>query len=185
MPPRISRAGAGASTTPFEHDRQAYFGRRVTITRNWAGITSRRSDHRRGNGPPDRFLILLCLTDLVQIAATAADRCLRLDDFFDPRQMLGQRATIAIPGFGRTRFGWVNRLIFNMDRGNRRLNVFQRQCELIGSDLLGFAPENRLSEGCNQQFQPINPLLLALIPRPSHDQQRLQGIHVIGEIGSA
>ena len=30
MPPEIRRAGAGACTTPFEQDRQAYFGRRVT-----------------------------------------------------------------------------------------------------------------------------------------------------------
>ena len=33
MPPGIRRAGAGACATPFEHDRQACFGRRVTMTR--------------------------------------------------------------------------------------------------------------------------------------------------------
>src|ERR1700704_5493822 len=44
MPPSISRAGAGACTTMPVHDRQASFGRLVTITRNCAGITSRRSE---------------------------------------------------------------------------------------------------------------------------------------------
>ena len=43
IPPGISHAGAGACAAPFEHDRQASFGRRVTMTRNWAGITSRPS----------------------------------------------------------------------------------------------------------------------------------------------
>jgi hypothetical protein len=44
MPPSISRAGAGACTTVPGQVRQASFGRRVTITRNCAGITSSRSE---------------------------------------------------------------------------------------------------------------------------------------------
>jgi hypothetical protein len=44
MPPSISRVGAGACTTMPAQARQASFGRRVTMTRNCAGITSRRSD---------------------------------------------------------------------------------------------------------------------------------------------
>ena len=43
-PPWISRSGAGAWTGASAQARQPYFGRRVTITRNWAGITSSRSD---------------------------------------------------------------------------------------------------------------------------------------------
>ena len=43
MPPSIRRAGAGACTTTPSQARQAYFGRLVTRTRNWAGITSSRS----------------------------------------------------------------------------------------------------------------------------------------------
>src|SRR5208337_284135 len=44
MPASISRAGAGACTTAPSQARQAYFGRRVTITLNWAGVTSSRSE---------------------------------------------------------------------------------------------------------------------------------------------
>src|SRR3954449_10892455 len=44
MPPSISRSGAGACTTTPAQARQASFGRRVTSTRNCAGITSSRSD---------------------------------------------------------------------------------------------------------------------------------------------
>jgi len=44
MPPSISRSGAGACTTTPAQARQASFGRRVTSTRNRAGITSSRSD---------------------------------------------------------------------------------------------------------------------------------------------
>src|SRR5215217_3439302 len=44
MPPGISRSGAGACTTTPAQARQASFGRRVTSTRNRAGITSSRSD---------------------------------------------------------------------------------------------------------------------------------------------
>ena len=144
MPPGIRRAGEGAWTTPFKQDRQAYFGRRVTKTRNWAGITSRRSDRRRENDPPDRFLILLHLADLMQATTTAADQCLRLDHLFDARQMLRQGTTVGIPGLGRARFGRINRLIFGMDRSNRRLDIFQRQFILLGIGLLcELPPENR------------------------------------------
>ncbi len=40
----MRRAGAGRCTTTPAQDRQASFGRRVTITRNCAGITSSRSE---------------------------------------------------------------------------------------------------------------------------------------------
>ena len=42
-PPSISHAGARAWVTPCSQDRQAYFGRIVTITRSCAGTMSRRS----------------------------------------------------------------------------------------------------------------------------------------------
>src|SRR5712691_2994527 len=44
MPLLISRSGAGAWATAPSQARQAYFGRCVTITRNWAGILSRRCE---------------------------------------------------------------------------------------------------------------------------------------------
>jgi hypothetical protein len=43
-PPLISRSGAAACTTASSQARQAYLGRCVTITRNCAGITSRRCE---------------------------------------------------------------------------------------------------------------------------------------------
>jgi hypothetical protein len=52
---------------------------------------------------------------------------------------------------------WIT---FGMDRSNRRLDVFQRQFELIRVDLLGFAPEYRLFEGGDQHsFQCIYVIL--------------------------
>jgi hypothetical protein len=41
--PMIRWLGAGAWVTPSVQVRQAYFGRTVTITRNWAGTMSKRS----------------------------------------------------------------------------------------------------------------------------------------------
>ena len=46
MPPFISRVGAGACVTTPSHAWQTNFGRRVTITRYCAAITSSRSNHR-------------------------------------------------------------------------------------------------------------------------------------------
>ena len=99
--------------------------------------------------------------------------------------MLGQRAPVGIPGLGWACFGRINRLIFGMDLGNRCLNIFQRQLELIWIDLLGFAPEHRLLEGCNQHFQPINPRLFAPTAGLGGDQHRLQGVQIVGEVCGA
>ena len=63
---------------------------RVTMTWNWAGTVSRRSDRRRGNGPPGRFLPRLQLADAVQTAAASAGRAIGLDHLFDARQKLRQ-----------------------------------------------------------------------------------------------
>src|ERR1039458_5769284 len=80
MPPSISRAGARACTTPSSQRRQAYFGRRVTSTRNCAGTMSSRS---------------LLLADPVQLAlAAGASPVVDIDDDLDPWQMRRQRAAI-------------------------------------------------------------------------------------------
>lgn len=44
MPPSIRCGFAGAWIMPFSHARHAYFGRRVTSTRNWDGTMSKRSE---------------------------------------------------------------------------------------------------------------------------------------------
>lgn len=48
-----------------------------------------------------------------------------------------------------------------MDHGHSRLQVFQRQVELIGIGLLGFASEGCLLERCDQLLKPLDPLILA------------------------
>lgn len=168
---------------PFEQDRQAYFGRRVTPLAHVNMRCRAADDAELGRDYVKAFGRVIA--DLVQVTPTAADLSIRLDHLFDARQMLGQRTTVGIPGLGWACLGRINRLIFGMDHSNCRLDIFQRQLELIRIDLLGFAPEHRLFEGCNQQFQPINPLLFALIAGPGGDQHRLQGVQIIGEIGGA
>ena len=75
------RLGAGAWTTPSVQPRQAYFGRRVTSTRNWAGMTSSRSE----TSSP-----ITCSG----AAAAGAGVALRFDHHLDPGQMLRQRAAV-------------------------------------------------------------------------------------------
>lgn len=88
------------------------------MTRNWAGITSSRSQTSSPIG--------------LQAAAARADRCRRLDHFLNARQVLGQRTTIGIPRLRRAGFGRVNRFIFSMDRSNRGCDILQRQFILLG-----------------------------------------------------
>ena len=81
MPPSISRAGAGACTTPSSQGRQAYFGRRVTSTRNCAGTMSSRS---LLSSP------IRCNSPWQQRAGLVVD----VDDDLNPRQMRRQRAAV-------------------------------------------------------------------------------------------
>lgn len=76
MPPSMIWAGAGAWITPSAF-LNAYLGRRVTITRNFAGTTSRRSE----TSSPISHLLL----------AGRLSQLFRLNDSFDPFQM-GRKA---------------------------------------------------------------------------------------------
>ena len=97
-PPGTTCSGVCACATACAQRRQAYFGRRVTSTRNCAGITSSRSDRRRGNDPPDRFLTLLPFADPCHLTAAAGTMCAGgLDHPLDPGQMRRQMTAVS-PG---------------------------------------------------------------------------------------
>ena len=118
-PPSISRAGAGACTTPSSHGRQAYLGRR-------------RDEHpelRRHDIQP----LALVFADPVQLAlAAGAGLVVDVDDDLNPRQMRRQRSAIGpalvSPGrpFGRCRLSCC-RLV----ACRRLLDVFQAQQHLV------------------------------------------------------
>ena len=120
-PPSISRAGAGAWATPSVQARQAYFGRRITSTRNCAGTTSRRSDTSspmRCSGPEQHG----------QLSSRDVHHGL------DPRQVGRQGAPVG-PAFGDT------------NRAEARSRCF-RHGLIGGLGLLGLLqPELQLIEG--------------------------------------
>jgi hypothetical protein len=79
--PSISRAGAGACTTPSSHWRQAYFGRIVTSTRNRAGTISSRSllsSPIRCNAPWQQRQVLSSMSMVVTIRGRCAGSAPRL-----------------------------------------------------------------------------------------------------------
>ena len=90
--------------------------------------------------------------------------------------MFGQRAAIGIPGLGRAHPGRIHRVIFGMDLGNRRLDIFKSQLELIRVEPFGFTPEHRLPEGCDQQFQ-------TRVAGMNGDYNRLQRGNIIRKAG--
>ena len=129
-PPSISRAGAGAWTTALSQARQPYLGRRVTITRNCAGI--------------DVEPLGDVLADPVQRAAAArAGRARGLDHHLVPRQVLGQRPAIDTALLPARRLQRrVALLRRGLALGQRLLDVLERQLQLIGiGGLLGAPPE--------------------------------------------
>jgi hypothetical protein len=114
------------------------------------------------------------LADAMQAAAAGAGQAVRLDDLFDARQVLWQRSTIGGTRFGGALGGPILGILFGMDHGHGRFEVFQRQFELVRIALLRFPTEDRLLEGRDQLFQPCDPLVLALVARIRGDQHRLQ-----------
>src|SRR5437763_14189325 len=105
-PPSISRAGAGACTTVPSQVRQAYFGRRVTITWYCAGTTSSRCE---------RSSPITCIAPPQHGQAV-----LRLDDDLDPRQMLGKRPAAGTSPLGAAALQRrVSLLLFGLYLGDR------------------------------------------------------------------
>ena len=95
---------------------------------------SRRSECRRGNGPPGRFLILLRFADLVHNTATAgADQAVGLDDLLDARQCGRQVANGALwcgPGCPVAPFGGTG-FFLGLDLGQRDGQVLEGELPLV------------------------------------------------------
>ena len=159
-PPGTTCSGVCACATACAQRRQAYFGRRVTSTRNCAGITSSRSDRRRGNDPPDRFLTLLPFADPCHLTAAAGTMCAGgLDHPLDPGQM-----TAVSPGLaGRFHALPPQRCLGPFQRSLEhalgQFGIFQGQVELVWRQLLG-ALTKPLALRCAQDiFEPTIGLL--------------------------
>src|SRR2546430_5633816 len=162
MPSSISRSSAGACTTSPAQTWQAYLGRRVTIPLNCAGITSSRSE------------------------TSSPIRCLRppqhahhVDDDLFAWEVDRQRTAIDVPPARRGLLlsgGVVLRR--GVCRRERLFHVFQRQCQLLGIEPFGAAPEAmplQLLDDCGQ------PLELLGMMRPLGQEQSTQAIEIGGE----
>lgn len=97
----------------------------------------------------------------MQATTAGADQTFRLDDLFETGKMLRKGAAIGRAWLVNPVPGGSIRLVFGMDRGNRRFQVFQCQIELVGIGLLGLASEGCLFEGRDQLLKPFDPLILA------------------------
>jgi len=144
---------------------------------------SSRSVHRRGNGPPDRFLILLCLADLVHLpAATGAFQAGGLDDLLDARQVLGQIAAVA-PGRGlfaaRFVIGRGLRVLLFLDFGDRRFEILEGQLPFILAQLLGLLAMHHVVQLRHQMLKAFVDLF-----KRSHTRGcRLQSLECRAVIG--
>ena len=70
-----------------------------------------------------------------------------------------------------------------MDRCDCRLEVLERQFELLRIALLGLVAEGRLPERGHQLFQVLDAVVLALVARLCGDQHRLQSGNIVRKIG--
>ena len=139
-----------------------------------AGILRTTGDDDAELGGDDVEPLRDVLANAMQTAATGAGQAVRLDDLFDARQVLGQRSTIGDTRFGGALGSPILGILFGMDHGHGRFEVFQRQLELVRIALLRPSPKGRLFEGSDQLFQPFYPLVFALLARVRDDQHRFQ-----------
>ena len=161
MPPSISRAGAGACTTPSSQRRQAYFGRRVTSTR----------ELRRHDVQP----LALVLADPVQLTlAAGAGLAVDIDDDLDPWQMRRQRAAIGASLLGpRGSFGRSRLICYRRIARRRLLDVFEAEQHLIFRQRLGPAPKTVPLQLLDDLAQPLTLALLG-------EQHRFQRLEIVG-----
>jgi len=125
MPPSTSLGSAGACTTTSSQLRQAHFGRRVTITRNWAGTMSRRSEE-------------ILAHDVQHSLAARADLVGDVDNLLDTRQVRGQCTAVgaALPGANlplRRIAGVLRGEALGLDL----LDLFQAQQQLVNGQKRG------------------------------------------------
>lgn len=75
--------------------------------------------------------------------------------------------------FGRPILG----ILFGVECGDAALDILEREVELVWVQPLGLSPKERLLEGRHQGFK-------SLVPRFDDKDPRLQGIDIVGQIGS-
>jgi len=113
-------------------------------------------------------------------AATGAGPVLGLDDYFNPRQMLRERAAAGSALLGTALpQPRVSPFLRGLGRGDRLLEILQRQAELIGIEPLRVPAELQALQLADQLPQPVvligEPGLLrafgiALGPRRQHQR---------------
>ena len=162
IPPSISRAGAGACTTPSSHWRQAYFG----------PDRDQHPELRRHDIQP----LALVFADPVQRApAAAAGFVVDVDGGLNPRQMRRQRAAIGSPlrnsglSRGRCRLLRARRIT-----GRRLLDVFQPQQHLVLGQRL--RPAAKLVA-----LQVLDDLTQPFVLHPLGEQHRFQRLGIVGQ----
>jgi len=130
-------------------------------------MKSSRSVCRRGNGPPDRFLILLHLADPDHVAAAAgAGNAVGLDHPLDAWQAFRQGARLAcLARCFLLRIGCAVRDLrldggnLCLRLGNGGLEIFQRQFQLGRVQLFRFRSELRAPVVLNLAFQLLDQCL--------------------------
>ena len=144
-PPGTTCSGACACATACEQRRQAYLGRRVTSTRNCAGITSSRSD----TSSP-----IFAISPQPQGQSVLAGSITRSI----PGQMRRQMTTVALRLAGlfpaRPLQRGLGLLLCGLEHALGQFGIFQRQVELIGRQLLGALAELLALRRAQDVFQP-------------------------------
>ena len=142
--------------------RQAYLGRRVTSTWNWAGITSSRSFAIGLEHMATQWLTILADPGHLPTAAGAQGTC-GLDHALDPGQVGRQMPAVArrLAGPLPTRPGkrGLGFLLRCFEHTLGQLGIFQRQIELVGRQLLGALAELRALRRAQDVLQPAVRLL--------------------------
>lgn len=127
-PPGTTCSGAWAYAMPREQRGQAYFGRRVTSTRNWAGITSSRSD------TSSLVLIISPQPHGHKVLAGSFTRSMRGRCGGKlPRLRAGLRGS-SVP---LAALCAASALLRRLKHAIRQFDIRQRQVELVGRQLFG------------------------------------------------
>src|SRR5438445_3522202 len=99
----------------------------------------------------------------MQASAAGADQAFRLDHLFDTRKMAWKRTAIGCARFGDTFARRGIGFFLGADCRDGRFQVLQRQIELVGISLLGFAPErDRKSTRLNSSHANISYAVFCL-----------------------
>lgn len=149
-PPGTTYSGACACATACEQRRQAYLGRRVTSTRNWAGITVQPLGH--------------VLPDLRHLTAAAGTlRARGLDHPLDPGQLGRRMPAVTLRSARRLRAHAPQRrfglLLRGLEHPLGQFGIFQQQGELVGRQFLGTLAELRTLRRARDILKPTVGLL--------------------------